>query len=96
MPEEIPERPVSLAALSDQMAAHLILPYPDDFVSVYATDLLWAAKIVRSRSEAKRLLLQGAIEIDGKRVSSDYASIKNGSVIKVGKRRFVKIVDADK
>ncbi len=96
VPEEIPEYPVSFAALSRQMPVQLILPYPDDFVSVYTADLLWAAKIVRSRGEAKRLLLQGAIEIDGKRISSDSTRIKSGSIIKVGKRRFVKIVDADK
>jgi hypothetical protein len=36
------------------------------------------------------------MRIDGKRVTSDVVTIKDGSIIKVGKRRFVKIVDADK
>ncbi len=58
-------------------------------------DVLVAAD-VGSRSEAKRLLIQGAIEIDGEKVISETLSIEDGSVIKIGKRRFVKIVDADK
>jgi tyrosyl-tRNA synthetase len=52
--------------------------------------------LAKSNSEAKRLLSQGAIQIDGERVNADTVCIKDGSVIKVGKRRFVKIVDADK
>ena len=52
--------------------------------------------LAKSNSEAKRLLSQGAIQIDGERVNTDTVCIKDGSVIKVGKRRFVRIVDADK
>jgi len=52
--------------------------------------------LAKSNSEAKRLLSQGAIQIDGERVNADTVCIKAGSIIKVGKRRFVKIVDADK
>jgi ribosomal protein S4 len=48
-----------------------------------------------SRSEAKRLLSQGAIEIDGQKVTGDVVKIRDGSTIKVGKRRFKKIVNAD-
>jgi tyrosyl-tRNA synthetase len=55
---------------------------------------LTKARLTQSRSEARRLLAQGAIEIDGKTVTEDIdvAAIKSGSVIKVGKRRFAKIV----
>ena len=51
------------------------------------------AGLTKSRSEARRLLAQGAIEIDGKPVTEDLeiAQIKKGSIIKVGKRRFAKI-----
>ncbi len=60
--------------------------------------LLCEAKLSKSRSEAKRLIAQGAVEIDGNKVTGDRVpleEIHNGSVIKVGKRRFVKIVKAD-
>jgi tyrosyl-tRNA synthetase len=48
------------------------------------------AGLTKSRSEARRLLAQGAIEINGEAVTDDLemAQIKKGSIIKVGKRRF--------
>lgn len=51
--------------------------------------------LTKSRSEARRLLAQGAIEIDGEAVTEDLevARINKGSIIKVGKRRFAKFVD---
>ncbi len=51
------------------------------------------AGLTKSRSEARRLLAQGAIEIDGEPVTEDLeiAQIKKGSIIKVGKRRFAQI-----
>jgi len=56
--------------------------------------------LVSSRSEAKRLIDQGAIEVihkNGSRtiVYDDRPLIRVGDVIKVGKRRWVKIVNAD-
>jgi tyrosyl-tRNA synthetase len=48
------------------------------------------AGLTKSRAEAKRLLAQGAIEINGERATEDIEikDIKQGSTIKVGKRRF--------
>ncbi|OGO61136.1 MAG: tyrosine--tRNA ligase [Chloroflexi bacterium RBG_19FT_COMBO_48_23] len=56
---------------------------------------LTKAGLTKSRSEARRLLAQGAIEIDGEAVTEDLevARINKGSIIKVGKRRFAKFVD---
>jgi tyrosyl-tRNA synthetase len=55
---------------------------------------LTKAGLTKSRSEARRLLAQGAIEADGKPVTEDIdvSTLKPGSIIKVGKRRFAKIV----
>jgi len=54
---------------------------------------LTEAGLTKSRSEARRLLAQGAIEIDGKPITEDLeiTKIKKGSIIKVGKRRFAQI-----
>jgi tyrosyl-tRNA synthetase len=59
--------------------------------------------LVKSKGEARRLMTQGAISIvhpDGSRndifKEDDRPFLRVGDVIKVGKRRFVKIVDADK
>jgi tyrosyl-tRNA synthetase len=60
------------------------------------TNLLSDAGLAKSRSEARRLLAQGAIEVDGERISTDKVILKNGSIIKVGKRGFLKIVDGAK
>lgn len=61
-------------------------------------DVLVAAG-VRSRSEAKRLISQEAVEVDGVTLrSNDYLQVHlhDGTIIKVGKRLFVKLVDADR
>ena len=52
------------------------------------------AGLAKSRSEARRLLEQNAVEINGKTVNEDLEinKIDDGSIIKVGKRRFIKIV----
>ncbi|MBN1367013.1 MAG: tyrosine--tRNA ligase [Dehalococcoidales bacterium] len=57
--------------------------------------LLVAAGSAASSSEAVRLIKQGAIEIDGERISDFTAEVKNGSVVKVGKHRFFKIIIGD-
>ena len=52
------------------------------------------AGLAKSRSEVRRLLEQNAVEINGKTVNDDLemGKIDDGSVIKVGKRRYVKVV----
>lgn len=57
-------------------------------------DLMVKLKLTPSKKEAKRLIESNAVEIDGKTIS-DWKSIieiKNGSVIKAGKRKWVKII----
>jgi len=75
---------------------------PDDIptlkVAAGSTTLLSAelsrAGLAKSRSEARRLLEQNAVEINGKTVNGDLemGKIDDGSVIKVGKRRFIRII----
>ena len=61
-------------------------------------DLLVMKHLGLSRSEVKRLIRQGAIEVDGVPVTDplDYPRVRPGSIVRVGKRRFLRIVDADK
>jgi len=56
--------------------------------------VLKAAKLVPSTSEALRLLAQGAVRIDGEKVSDRDAEIVPGTacVIQVGKRRFARVI----
>ena len=57
-------------------------------------ELLKNQNLVSSKSEARRLILQGGISIDGKKLKPDETMIdvKDGMIIKVGKRRFLKVV----
>jgi len=56
-------------------------------------DLLFDAKLVKSKSEAKRLILQKGVEINNqlKEDWKEIVEIKDGMIIKVGKRNFVKV-----
>jgi len=56
-------------------------------------DLLMKCELATSKSEAKRLLEQGAVEIEGETiiVPEEVVKIRDGMVVQVGKRRFVKI-----
>lgn len=76
---EAPDEVVALAGLSDN--------------NITLTIALARAGLTKSRSEARRLLEQGAIEINGKKVTEDLelSSIAKGSIIKVGKRRFCSV-----
>ena len=58
-------------------------------------DILVETHLAKSRSEANRLIAQGAVSIDGEKVTSSIAPIKSGSIIKVGKRRFAKVINSD-
>ena len=57
-------------------------------------DILCSSEMVKSKSEARRLISQGAVSIDGEKIIdvSFMLSKKPGSVIKIGKRRFLKIL----
>jgi len=57
--------------------------------------LLVEIGLVESRSEAKSLIRQGAVSIDGEKISSGTAPIQSGSIIKVGKRRLAKVINSD-
>ncbi len=61
--------------------------------NVTLTIALTRAGLTKSRSEARRLLEQGAIEVNGEKLTEDLelSSIAKGSVIKVGKRRFASV-----
>jgi len=79
LPEEIPEYAFTTSHAEDE---------------VYHIDIaptLVKEGIVKSNSELKRLLAQGAIELDGNKISSNIIDAHNGSVLKVGKRDFVRI-----
>jgi tyrosyl-tRNA synthetase len=60
---------------------------------VLVCDLLVKVKLAPSKSEAKRLIEQGAIDIDGTVLSDWKREImpKKGMIIRAGKRKFIKL-----
>ena len=54
-------------------------------------DAVFLSKVVASKSEVRRLVKQGAVSIDGKKINDANFSLCSGQVIKIGKRRFLKI-----
>ena len=48
--------------------------------------------LASSASEAKRLLQQGAVEVDGERLTEQTAVLREGSLMRVGRRRFARFV----
>jgi tyrosyl-tRNA synthetase len=63
---------------------------------IMASKLLLAAGLVESGGEAKRAIQQGGASIDGEKMNdpNDMITPRTGMVIKVGKRRFAKLVVA--
>ena len=57
-------------------------------------DLLVKTKLAPSRSEAKRLVEQSAVKLDGKIIKDWKQKItpRKGAILQVGKRRFIKLV----
>ncbi|GAI70348.1 unnamed protein product, partial [marine sediment metagenome] len=85
-PEEIPEYRISFSKFVPQLEE----PWNLDI-----SRLLVATGLAKSRSEANRLITQGAVSIDGEKISSNIVPIKSGTVIKVGKRHFAKVINTD-
>ncbi len=61
---------------------------------IWIIELLNKTGITLSKSDARRLVKQGGVYIDSKRVSDEklILKIKSGMVIKAGKRRFLRLI----
>ena len=68
---------------------------PTGEYSVSTPLLLIETGLAKSKSEARRLIAQGAVDIDNNTVTQSSWRVRIGSIIKVGKRRWVKLVSGD-
>lgn len=70
-----------------QVPSYQIVKKKDSLVT-----LLIKTGLAKSNSEAKRLIKQGGVEIGGKTIKEiQEITIKDGMIIRVGKKRFIKI-----
>jgi tyrosyl-tRNA synthetase len=63
-------------------------------LTINFVDLITAEKLVNSKSEAKRLISQNAVSINGVVSNSETNVIQPNDIIRVGRRRFLKIVES--
>lgn len=68
--------------------------YVLDRDNIWIVRLLTSSGLASSNSEARRLIAQGGVYIDGQRVTDPNLEVefKGGEVVKVGKRRFLRVV----
>lgn len=78
IPDDIPDAPVDFGGAE---AVEVALPA-----------LLHDIGAAASRAEAKRLVSQGAVRINDKVVKEQSAEIRNGAVLRVGRRKWYRII----
>jgi tyrosyl-tRNA synthetase len=86
VPEEIKEYHLSFS----EFAPDLSQP-----VNIDISRLLVKIGLAKSRSEANRFIAQAGTTIAGDTVTSHVAEVDSGSIIKVGKRRFARVINTD-
>jgi tyrosyl-tRNA synthetase len=64
----------------------------DDRATVDITQVLSNAGAVPSRSEARRLVSQGGIAIDGVAATQTQVELIVGSIVRIGRHRFYRVV----
>lgn len=81
LPDEIPECSIAV-----------------DTSTIGILRLLTETSLAASNSEARRLIEQGGVTVDGNRITDHTAVIRltRGVIVKVGKRKFLKVLRAEK
>ena len=86
------ERTVQRGALPDDIAEYA-LPAADALASMRLSRLMVDAGVAESAAEARRLINQGAVQLDGERVTVDAAAaVAAGGALRAGRRRWVRLV----
>ncbi|MBM3949362.1 MAG: tyrosine--tRNA ligase [SAR202 cluster bacterium] len=87
------ERTVQSKEAPDDVATY-VLPSPKELAGMKVSHVIAAARLAESVSQARRLIEQGAVEVDGTRVEADgpAEALAKGGLMKAGKRRFVRLV----
>ncbi len=87
------ESTIQRSETPDEMAEYA-LPVSDDGEVSRLDRVLVASGLAASGGEVRRLVAQGAVSVNGARVSEFTAQLQPGDEIKVGRHRFVRVVEA--
>ncbi len=85
------ERVIQQRQAPEQMESHVVRGLDQSGASFSIADVLVEASVVTSKGEVRRLISQGAVQVDGEKVASDSVRLRPGSVLKIGRRRYLKI-----
>ncbi|MGI5827450.1 MAG: tyrosine--tRNA ligase [Patescibacteria group bacterium] len=88
------EIPQEMPTIRMEKVANIFLKKIDN-LAVEIPDLLVRTHMTPSKSEARRLIEQGAVRVDGEVVKDlkTEVTLKPGMIIQAGKRKFIKITD---
>jgi tyrosyl-tRNA synthetase len=67
---------------------------PSGEAEIDVTQALAQAGVIASRGEARRLVTQGGIAVDGETLTRAKVPLRVGSLIRVGRHRFLRVVAA--
>jgi tyrosyl-tRNA synthetase len=105
MPDDMPEMGFHVEGAGDQLRMLFVrLDGTSDSIKsvtvsgqmeVSIFDLLFNTGLVASMSEAKRLVGQGAVEINHRKITEGVTPVHDGLTIKAGRRRFLRLIDFD-
>ncbi|MBU4346913.1 MAG: tyrosine--tRNA ligase, partial [Candidatus Omnitrophica bacterium] len=81
------ERVFSRRELPQEIAAYKLISGGNNII-----DILLDSGLVRTKNEARRLIQQKAVSLNSQCIDKEGSSINQEGVLKVGKRRFLKLI----
>ncbi len=86
------EAPGDIPAVAVDPLGPAVISHDAEGFEADLSHLLPALNMAASRSEARRLLQQNAVQIDGERPDGERVRIPYGALVRVGSRRFARVV----
>ena len=86
------ETPEDIPTVALDLTGPAVVSHGADGFDADLSHLLPALGLAASRSEARRLLRQNAVQIDGERPAAEHTRIAYGALLRVGSRRFARVV----
>lgn len=80
------QRVFSQKELPEEMPEHKISAGKNNII-----DILTVSGLVSSKNEARRLVIQGGVSLDGSTLTKEDENISKAGILKVGKRRFLRL-----
>ena len=86
------ETPEDIPTVALDLTGPAVVSHDADGFDADLSHLLPALGLAASRSEARRLLRQNAVQIDGEHPAAERTRIAYGALLRVGSRRFARVV----